>query len=61
MVANSATQVGDGRDPQVVRKRVAANDRPNAELIVAASRRRATVVVPSVPFKAGAAAMLEAD
>jgi hypothetical protein len=43
-------QVGDGRLPDVVRGRIAGNDRPNADFIAATSRHRAAVVVPSLPF-----------
>lgn len=43
-------QVGDGRQPEVVRGRIADNDRPNAELIML-HKQRARVIVPSVPFK----------
>lgn len=47
-------QVGIGLAPEVSRGRIAGNDRPNAELI-AATKRRARVVVPSsVPFRAAA-------
>ncbi len=51
---HAAMQVGDGRDPDTVRARIGSNDRPNAELIQASSRHRAAVIVPSLPFKAGA-------
>lgn len=44
-------QVGDGRLPEVVRGRIAGNDRPNAEFIAASSRRRAAVIVPSLLFR----------
>jgi hypothetical protein len=46
-------QVGDGRLPDVVRGRIAGNDRPNADFIAATSRHRAAVVVPSLPFAHG--------
>ncbi len=43
-------QVADGRDRDTVARRVASNDRPNAELI-AQTKSLARVVVPSRPFK----------
>mmetsp|Transcript_23524 Transcript_23524/g.51628 ORF Transcript_23524/g.51628 Transcript_23524/m.51628 type:complete len:288 (+) Transcript_23524:173-1036(+) len=49
-------QTGNGLDPDVSRGRIRSNDRPNGELIAAASRSRAAVLVPSsVPFRAPAA------
>ncbi|KAG2484293.1 hypothetical protein HYH03_016839 [Edaphochlamys debaryana] len=46
-------QTGIGLAPEVSRVRIATNDRPNAELI-AASKHRATLLVPStVPFRSG--------
>ena len=43
-------QIADGRDPDIVRRRVETNDRPNAELI-AKTRRLARMIVPSRPFR----------
>ena len=43
-------QVADGRDAQVAARRIASNDRPNAELI-AQTKALARVVVPSRPFE----------
>lgn len=44
-----ARQVGNGAPVEVAEKRVATNDRPNAELILG-SRHRADVLVPSISF-----------
>ena len=43
-------QIADGRDPDTVRRRVASNDQPNAELI-AETGGLARVIVPSRPFR----------
>jgi pantothenate kinase len=44
-----ARQVGNGAPLEVAEKRVATNDRPNAELILG-TRSRADLIVPSLPF-----------
>jgi pantothenate kinase len=50
-------QTGHGVAPDVSRRRIATNDRPNGELVNEQSRARAAVLVPSsIPFAAAAAA-----
>ena len=44
-------QVGNGRDPEIVKGRIAGNDRPNAELVEACKRNAKVVVPSSIPFR----------
>jgi len=44
--------ISTGKDPEIARKRVATNDRPNAELIHE-SRGQASLIVPSLPLLEG--------
>ena len=46
-----ARQVGNGRDPEVVKGRIAGNDRPNAELVEACKKSARVVVPSSIPFR----------
>lgn len=49
----AARQVANGAAPETAARRVATNDRPNA-LRVVATRDRARLVVPSLPYRPAA-------
>ena len=54
--AACSMQTGIGLAPEASQERIRTNDRPNAEL-VAATKKHATLLVPStIPFRAAAAA-----